>query len=201
MRDALALAADFRYAGTDGASGGQPEIRFGIIPGAGATQRLQRLAGRSKAKELIYSGRWVNAAEALSIGIVDHAVECGGAYPAAFEAAVRYASAPAAAIAAAKAAIQAQDAGAGGGLDVERDLPVWVVRHRRSARKHARVSAEVNQCARITVLLKCAISMQEKRGTQPCPAGQVALGVHPASRPATVLVQNAALATRRSFGS
>lgn len=117
----IALAADFRYAGTT-ARLGQPEIRFGIIPGAGATQRLQRLVGRSKAKELIYSGRWVNAAEALSVGIVDHVVESGGAYPAALEAAVRYARAPAAAIAAAKAAIQAQDAGAGEWLDVERDL-------------------------------------------------------------------------------
>lgn len=117
----IALAADFRYAGTT-ARLGQPEIRFGIIPGAGATQRLQRLVGRSKAKELIYSGRWVNAAEALSVGIVDHVVESGGAYPAALEAAVRYARAPAAAIAAAKAAIHAQDAGAEELLDVERDL-------------------------------------------------------------------------------
>jgi enoyl-CoA hydratase/carnithine racemase len=117
----IALAADFRYAGST-ARLGQPEIRFGIIPGAGATQRLQRLVGRSKAKELIYSGRWVNAAEALSVGIVDYVVESGGAYPAALEAAVRYARAPAAAIAAAKAAIHAQDAGAEELLDVERDL-------------------------------------------------------------------------------
>lgn len=115
----IALAADFRYAGAN-ARMGQPEIRFGIIPGAGATQRLQRLVGRSKAKDLIYSGRWVRATEALDIGLVDRVVETGGSYRAASEVAARYSRAPAAAIAAAKAAIHAQDAG--DWLDVEQDL-------------------------------------------------------------------------------
>jgi enoyl-CoA hydratase/carnithine racemase len=116
----IALGADFRFAGST-ARLGQPEIRFGIIPGAGATQRLQRLIGRSWAKDLIYSGRWVRPAEALRIGLIDHVVEGGGAYPAAAQAAAKYATAPAAAIAAAKAAIHALDE-VGDSLDVEREL-------------------------------------------------------------------------------
>ena len=66
----LALCADVRFAATD-ASLGQPEILLGIIPGAGGTQRLTRLIGPSRAKDLIFTGRFVAAEEALSIGLVD----------------------------------------------------------------------------------------------------------------------------------
>ena len=52
----LAMAAEFRLVG-EGAVLGQPEILLGIIPGGGGTQRLSRLVGITKAKELIYSGR------------------------------------------------------------------------------------------------------------------------------------------------
>ena len=69
----LALCADFRVAG-EGARVGQPEILLGIIPGAGGTQRLPRLIGPARAKDIVFSGRFVSAAEALNIGLVDKVV-------------------------------------------------------------------------------------------------------------------------------
>jgi enoyl-CoA hydratase/carnithine racemase len=69
----LALACDLRIA-ADTARMGQPEILLGIIPGAGGTQRLPRLVGPARAKELIWSGRQVRADEALAIGLVDRVV-------------------------------------------------------------------------------------------------------------------------------
>lgn len=69
----LALCCDLRVAG-DNAKLGQPEILLGIIPGAGGTQRLPRLIGPSRAKDLILTGRFVGADEALSFGLVDRVV-------------------------------------------------------------------------------------------------------------------------------
>ena len=69
----LALCADIRIAADD-ATLGQPEILLGIIPGAGGTQRLTRLVGPSRAKDLIFTGRFVKADEALAIGLVDRVV-------------------------------------------------------------------------------------------------------------------------------
>ena len=69
----LALCADFRVAG-DNAKLGQPEILLGVIPGAGGTQRLPRLVGPAQAKDLIFTGRFVGAEEALRIGLVDRVV-------------------------------------------------------------------------------------------------------------------------------
>jgi enoyl-CoA hydratase/carnithine racemase len=118
----IALAADFRYA-SEKALLGQPEVRFGIIPGAGATQRLPKIVGHPVAKDLIFSGRRVKAREALAIGLVDRVLAGAEVYPAAFEAASRYAAGPVAAIGAAKVAIDAGTGwGVSGGLDVERDL-------------------------------------------------------------------------------
>ena len=69
----LALCCDFRVAG-DNAKLGQPEILLGIIPGAGGTQRLPRLVGPARAKDIVFSGRFVGAEEALAIGLVDRVV-------------------------------------------------------------------------------------------------------------------------------
>jgi len=116
----LALAADFRIAG-EGARVGQPEIQLGIIPGAGGTQRLPRLVGPARAKDLIFTGRMVKAAEAHAIGLVDQVVPDAEVYQAAVDMVNRYASGPALALRAAKQAI---DAGLGvdlaTGLEIER---------------------------------------------------------------------------------
>ena len=72
----VALACDFRVAAKK-AKLGQPEILLGIIPGAGGTQRLARLVGPAKAKDLVFSGRFVSADEALAIGLVDEVIDDG----------------------------------------------------------------------------------------------------------------------------
>ena len=69
----LALACDFRVCAEDSRFG-LPEVLLGVLPGGGGTQRLPRLIGSSRAKELIFSGRQVRAEEALSIGLVNRAV-------------------------------------------------------------------------------------------------------------------------------
>ncbi len=75
----LALCADVRFAAEDAVLG-QPEILLGIIPGAGGTQRLTRLVGPSVAKDLIFTGRFVPAAEALAIGLVDKVFPAASVY-------------------------------------------------------------------------------------------------------------------------
>jgi enoyl-CoA hydratase/carnithine racemase len=116
----LALCADFRVLG-ESAQVGQPEILLGLIPGAGGTQRLPRLIGPARAKDLIFSGRFVRAAEALAIGLADQVVPDGEVYQTACVRAARYAAGPPIALAAAKHAI---DAGLGTdlqtGLEIER---------------------------------------------------------------------------------
>ena len=100
----LAMAADLRFAADD-ARLGQPEIKLGIIPGAGGTQRLPRLVGLSRAKDIIFSGRMVPAKEALDIGLVDEVFPADQVYQRAVEAARQYARGPSAALRAAKVAI------------------------------------------------------------------------------------------------
>ena len=78
----LALACDFRVIG-ENSKLGQPEILLGVIPGAGGTQRLARLVGPARAKDIIYSGRFVDAEEALRIGLVDKVVPADEVYAAA----------------------------------------------------------------------------------------------------------------------
>ncbi len=116
----LALAADFRVAGA-GARLGVPEIQLGVIPGAGGTQRLPRLVGPARAKEMIFSGRHVKAEEALEIGLVDRVVPDEEVYAAAVELVARYADGPAVALAAAKEAVdRGLETDLDTGLEIER---------------------------------------------------------------------------------
>ncbi len=116
----LALCCDFRVAG-DNAKLGQPEILLGIIPGAGGTQRLPRLVGPARAKDIIFSGRFVDAAEALAIGLVDEVVAPDEVYDAARRRMQRYVGGPAYALRAAKESIdQGLGVDLGTGLEIER---------------------------------------------------------------------------------
>jgi enoyl-CoA hydratase/carnithine racemase len=100
----LALCADFRVLGAN-AKIGQPEILLGIIPGAGGTQRLARLVGPARAKDLVFTGRHVGAEEALAIGLVDAVVPDDEVYSTAVAMAKKFAAGPPLALAAAKRAI------------------------------------------------------------------------------------------------
>lgn len=117
----LALACDRRIMGAN-AKVGQPEILLGVIPGAGGTQRLARLIGPSRAKDIVYTGRFVAADEALSLGMVDEIVEPDEVLAAAQRWAEQFARGPAQALAAAKAAID-------GGLDVDLDSGLRLETH------------------------------------------------------------------------
>jgi enoyl-CoA hydratase len=100
----LAMGADFRYLAED-AKVGQPEIKLGIIPGAGGTQRLPRIVGYQKAKELVYSGRQVGAEEAAAIGLADVVAPTEQLLDRALEDARTWAAGPTKALAAAKRAL------------------------------------------------------------------------------------------------
>ncbi|HEY0804321.1 MAG TPA: enoyl-CoA hydratase-related protein [Pseudonocardiaceae bacterium] len=107
----LALCTDRRIVG-DNVKLGQPEILLGIIPGAGGTQRLARLIGPAKTKDIVFTGRTVLTDEAMAIGLVDEVVAPDDVYEAARTWAAQFTSGPAMAIAAAKQAID-------GGLDTD----------------------------------------------------------------------------------
>ena len=116
----LALCADFRICG-DNAKLGQPEILLGIIPGAGGTQRLSRLVGPARAKDLVFTGRFVEAAEALAIGLVDRVVAPDDVYAAAQSLVAPFVTGPAYALRAAKEAIdRGLEASLETGLEIER---------------------------------------------------------------------------------
>jgi len=118
----LALAADFRVVG-ESARLGQPEILLGIIPGAGGTQRLPRLVGPARAKDIVFTGRMVAAAEAHAIGLVDQVAPDDSVYQAALDMVKRYAAGPALALRAAKQAIDhGLDVDLATGLEIEREL-------------------------------------------------------------------------------
>jgi enoyl-CoA hydratase len=97
----IALACDIRLA-SENVKLGQPEINLGLIPGFGGTQRLTRLVGIGRAKELVFSGRIVSAAEAESIGLVSKVAKDEGLLQLANETAQKLAQMSPAALAAAK---------------------------------------------------------------------------------------------------
>jgi len=115
----LALCADVRIA-ADNVRMGQPEILLGIIPGAGGTQRLARLVGPAIAKDLIFTGRIVEASEALAVGLVNRLVPAAEVYPAALAWAKQFAAGPRVALALAKESIdQGLDTSLDEGLAIE----------------------------------------------------------------------------------
>jgi enoyl-CoA hydratase/carnithine racemase len=102
----LSLACDLRYAADD-AKVGQPEIKIGVIPGAGGTQRMTWLAGAGVSRNLTYTGRQVDADEARSLGLIDRVLPGDQVLEAAVQAARAFAQGPRRALAAAKEAIHA----------------------------------------------------------------------------------------------
>ncbi|MEU5580038.1 enoyl-CoA hydratase-related protein [Streptomyces huasconensis] len=112
----LALCADYRICGR-GARLGLPEVLLGVMPGAGGTQRLPRLIGPARAKELMMTGRALSGAEAQSLGLVDEVVTDAQVFEHALAKAERLADGPGAAIAAIKRAVDQ-----GGTTDLDRGL-------------------------------------------------------------------------------
>jgi enoyl-CoA hydratase len=100
----LALAADWRVSG-DNVRFGATEILAGLVPDGGGVARLTRTVGASRAKELVYSGRFFDAEEALALGLIDDMVAPDGVYDAAAAWAGRFVDGPPYALAAAKAGI------------------------------------------------------------------------------------------------
>ncbi len=122
----LALACDFRIA-SERASFGQPEILLGIIPGGGGTQRLSRLVGPARAKDMIFSGRQVKAVEALAMGLADEVVPHADVLDRALERATLLASGAVVAQGLAKRAVDhGLDGPLSAGLDLEQQLFVEV---------------------------------------------------------------------------
>jgi enoyl-CoA hydratase/carnithine racemase len=116
----LALCADVRFAAEDAVLG-QPEILLGVIPGAGGTQRLTRLVGPSKAKDIIFTGRFVKAEEALAIGLVDRVLPADQVYAEAHAWAARFSNAASYALRAAKESIdRGAETDLETGLEIER---------------------------------------------------------------------------------
>ncbi len=121
----LSLCADIRIA-ADNATFGQPEVLLGIIPGAGGTQRLSRLVGPSRAKDIIFTGRFVKAEEALAIGLADKVVPSEQVYDEAVKWASQFSGAATYAVRAAKESIDR-------GLEVDLDTGLEIERQQFAA--------------------------------------------------------------------
>lgn len=117
----LALAADFRIAGRSAVLG-LPEITLGIMPGSGGTQRLPRIVGLGRAKDLVLSGRLVRAEEAAEMGLVDRLVDDADVLDAAIDQALTYACGPVALRYAKRALDTGYDLPIEDGLGLEADL-------------------------------------------------------------------------------
>ncbi|MFI5610116.1 enoyl-CoA hydratase/isomerase family protein [Amycolatopsis sp. NPDC051903] len=118
----IAVSTDRRIA-ADNAKLGVPEILLGVIPGGGGTQRLARLVGEAAAKDLVYTGRFVGAAEALAMGLVDEVVPAAEVFARALTYARQFTEGPALAYAAAKKAIEGGlDTDLRAGLDLESEV-------------------------------------------------------------------------------
>src|SRR3954453_11512840 len=116
----LALCADVRFAAEDAVLG-QPEILLGVIPGAGGTHRLTRVVGPSRDKDIIFTGRFVKADEALAIGLVDRVLPADRVYDEAVAWARQFSGAARYALRAAKEAIdRGLEADLDTGLAIER---------------------------------------------------------------------------------
>jgi enoyl-CoA hydratase len=116
----LAMTCDMIVAGED-AQFGQPEIKLGVMPGAGGTQRLTRAVGKARAMELVLTGRMLGAREAEAVGLVTTVVPSEATVPAALDLAARIAAMPPVAVLAAKAAVnRAEELSLEAGLDFER---------------------------------------------------------------------------------
>jgi enoyl-CoA hydratase/carnithine racemase len=114
------LCADLRFAAED-AVVGQPEVQLGVMPGAGGTQRLSRLIGPSKAKEVIFTGRFVKADEALALGMVDKVLPAERVYDEALAWAGQFAASASYALRAAKETIdRGIETDLDTGLEIER---------------------------------------------------------------------------------
>lgn len=116
----LAMLCDMIVAGED-AQFGQPEIKLGVMPGAGGTQRLTRAIGKARAMEMILTGRNMDAREAEAHGLVTRVVPSDQTVPAALELAARIAAMPPVAVMAAKDAVnRAEELALESGLEFER---------------------------------------------------------------------------------
>lgn len=117
----MALACDFIYA-AESASLGLPETTLGLIPGFGGTQRLSRLIGSNQAKELIFTGKMINAAQALSLGLVNRVLPPEALMASVMEAARAMASKGRVSLRAAKEAVNnGLDTDLATGLKIEQD--------------------------------------------------------------------------------
>ena len=117
----LALTADFRYAAVN-AQLGQPEILLGLIPGAGGTQRLLRLVGAQRTREMVYGGGFYSADACLQMGLVDRVVDADDVYDTAVDAARTYAAGPYALRLAKRAINGGGDVGLDAALQLETSL-------------------------------------------------------------------------------